>query len=291
MAGPLNLGIGQFSYHRYFGDMVRWEHDPGVRWSLTDFMDRANSHCVGTVGIQTCYLTKQETERLPEIAATHGLEVILEWGHPAGLEMGKSPEAVQDLRSWIARAGRWSFPLLRVVAGYPTLRGKEPVEIQTNRLVPMLQELCREAMDFGITLALENHADFTPAELKRLIEMTDRVNLHAVLDFANAVRLGEDLTQSVHDLAPLARVVHLRDLVILPESIGDPTAPWPAAPLGCGSLDIGKALQELYNGGFSGCVLLELSHLHQNWTGKEDEVIRQSLSWLENWETFRGKRF
>jgi len=109
--------------------------------------------------------------------------------------------------------------------------------------------------------------------------MTDRVNLHAVLDFANAVRLGEDLTQSVHDLAPLARVVHLRDLVILPESIGT-DAPWPAAPLGCGSLDIGKALQELYNGGFSG--VYYWNYLICTRTGQEKRTrsfAKASLGW------------
>jgi len=59
----------------------------------------------------TDLLSDQTRDRAsPEIAATHGLEVILEWGHPAGLEMGKSPEAVQDLRSWIARAGGGPFP-------------------------------------------------------------------------------------------------------------------------------------------------------------------------------------
>jgi sugar phosphate isomerase/epimerase len=288
MVGPLNLGLGQFSYHRYYGDLTHGETDPGASWGLADFLDKAKSHRVGVVGLQTCYLTPSEIEHFPEITAKWGQQIMLEWGHPDGLRMGKSPASIQDLLSWIARAGRWSIPLLRIVAGYPNFRGQELVEVQTRRLIPILKELCSVAKDYGITLAIENHADFTPAELKKLIEATDEPNLEAVLDFGNSVRVGEDLIQSVRSLASMASVIHLRDLLILPESIGDPTAPWPAAPLGCGSLPIGNALQELYAGGFSGYLLLELSHLHANWEGREDDVIRQSLLWLKEWETSKG---
>ena len=279
----MKVGIGQFSYHRYFGEVAHGEHDPGVRWGLADFMQRAISHKVGVVGIQTCFLREDETESLPEIAAEYSLEVILEWGHPDGLKMGRSLDSVQDLRNWILRAGRWSFPLLRIVAGYPTLRGVEPVDVQIRRLVPLLRELSLEAMEWGITLAIENHADFTPVELTRLIHETDSSNLRAVLDVGNSIRLGQDLISSIRCLAPLADVVHLRNLTVLQESLGNPLASWPTAPLGCGSLDMAAALRELYNAGFHGYLLLELSPLHERWAGEEDEVIRQSLIWLREW--------
>jgi sugar phosphate isomerase/epimerase len=139
-------------------------------------------------------------------------------------------------------------------------------------------------MEAGVTIAIENHADFTPRELQTLICTTDRKNLRGVLDLGNCVRLGEDLVSSIRSLVPWVDVVHLRDLVVLPQSLGDPLALWPAAPLGSGSLDIAGALQELYNGGFHGSLLLELSPLHENWAEAEDEVIRQSLIWLKEWE-------
>lgn len=279
----MNVGIEQFSYHRYFGEVTRWERDPGVRWNLTDFMQRAVSHKVSIVGVQTCFLSAKEKELLPEIAAVHGLEVILEWGHPDGLRMGRSQDAVRNLRGWIAKAGLWSFPLIRIVAGYPTLRGQEPVDEQIERLVPILRELCLEANESGVTIAIENHADFTPRELQALIFATDQPNLRAVLDFGNCVRLGEELVSSIRSVAPLVDVVHLRDLVVLPESLGNPLALWPTAPLGSGSLDIAGALQELSNGGFHGCLLLELSPLHADWAEQEDQVIHQSLAWLKEW--------
>jgi sugar phosphate isomerase/epimerase len=280
----MKVGIGQFSYHRYFGEITYAEHDPGVRWGLNDFIQRAVSHRVGIVGVQTCFLSEEDAELLPEIATKQGLEVILEWGHPDGLKMGRSPESVQDLRSWMLRAGRWSLPTLRIVAGYPTLRGVEPVDVQIRRLVPLLRELSLEAMEWGITLAIENHADLTPVELERLIHATGSSNLRAVLDLGNRTRLGQDLITSVRRLAPLAEVVHLRNLVVLQESFGNPLASWPTAPLGCGSLDIAAALNELYSTGFRGPLLLELSPLHERWAGEEDEVIRQSLVWLRKWD-------
>jgi 3-oxoisoapionate decarboxylase len=230
----------------------------------------------------------EEKELLPEIAATHGLEVILEWGHPDGLRMGTSQAAVRDLRSWIAKAAVWSFPILRIVAGYPTLRGQEPVDAQMERLVPILRELCLEAKEVGVTIAIENHADFTPSELQALICATVQPNLRAVLDVGNCVRLGEELLSSVRCLLPWVDVVHLRDLVVLPESLGNPLALWPTAPLGCGSLDIAGVLQELQNSEFQGSLLLELSPLHADWAEQEDEVIHQSLAWLKEWHGTHG---
>jgi sugar phosphate isomerase/epimerase len=285
----MRVGIGQFSYHRYFGELTRWERSPDVRWNLNDFMQRAASHGVSTVGVQTSYLTPKETERLPELAAFHGLEMILEWGHPVGLDMGRSSQAVQDLRSWMELAHRWSIPLLRIVGGYPTLRGQEPLETQIRRLATILREISLEAMDLGITIAIENHADFTPLELQALIQETGSGNLRALLDFGNCIRLGADLIPSIRSLASLIVAVHLRDLVVLPQSIGNPQAFWPTAPLGHGSLDIAGALQELYRSGFQGCLLLELTNLHANWAEQEDEVINQSLMWLRRWWQAEGR--
>jgi sugar phosphate isomerase/epimerase len=282
MVGAVNVGIGQFTYHRYYGDLAHGEIDPGIRWGLTEFLEKSRSYGVRTVGLQTCYLTPKEIQRFPEITASYGLNIILEWGHPDGLQMGRSSTAVEDLRRWISRAAKWSHPLLRLVAGYPNFRGQEPVERQIERLVPILKTICADAADRGVTLAIENHADFTPSELRMLIEATKAPNLQAVLDIGNAVRVGADLLDSIRTLASIARVVHLRDLVVLPESAGNPLASWPTAPLGDGSLDIRGALHQLYRYGFSGCVLLELSHLYDPWAGQEDEVIAHNLQWLEN---------
>jgi len=279
----MKVGIGQFSFHRYFGEVTRWEQAPDIRWTVNDFMQRAASHGVKTVGVQTSYLTQAEAECLPEIAAAHGLEVILEWGHPVGLYMGLSPQAVYDLRGWMGRAHRWCYPLLRIVAGHPTLRGQEPVETQIRRLAPILRRISAEARDLGITIALENHGDFTPLELQTLIGETGSGNLRALLDFGNTVRLGADLITSIRSLASLIVAVHLRDLQVLPESIGDPLAFWPTVPLGCGALEIDGALQELYRTGFQGCLLLELTNLHEKWATQEDEIIHQSLTWLRKW--------
>jgi sugar phosphate isomerase/epimerase len=283
MAGTMNVGIGQFSYHRYFGDLTHGEADPGVRWGLADFLEKARSYGVDTVSLQTCYLSPREIAHFPEITAPYGLNIILEWGHPDGLQMGLSQAAVEDLRVWIERAEKWTHPLLRIVAGYPNFRGQEPVDTQIKRLVPIVNDLCTEAMERGVTLAIENHADFSPAELRKLIAAVSAPNLRAVLDFGNAVRVGANLIQSIRTLVSAAQIVHLRDLVVLPESQGNPQASWPTAPLGGGSLDINNALYELYHCGFTGCLLLELSHLHDPWAGQEDVVLAHNLRWLENW--------
>ncbi len=38
------VGLDQFSYHRFFGDVfTNWENDPGVCWNLDDFLRRGTS--------------------------------------------------------------------------------------------------------------------------------------------------------------------------------------------------------------------------------------------------------
>ncbi|MBI3667849.1 MAG: sugar phosphate isomerase/epimerase [Acidobacteria bacterium] len=234
-----------------------------------------------TVAVQTSYLTAEETERLPGIRSGSGLEWILEWRHPAVLEMGKCPQAARDVERWLDVASSSSISLLRVVAGYPSFRGQEPVDLQQRCLAPLMREICSEAARRGITIGIENHANFTPLELLELIERVGAANLRAIFDTGNCVRLGADPVLSARTLAPVTVAVHLKDLVVLPASVGNPLGPWPSAPLGRGSLDIRGVISTLFSAGFDGCFLLELSPLHTDWTD-EGQVIEESLCWLRS---------
>src|SRR5207249_8314401 len=134
---------------------------------------------------------------------------IIEWGHPDGLQMGTSPEAAADLKRWLHLTSALGCKLVRIVAGYSTYRGREPVPTQMVRLIPLLREMCQEAADLGIVLALENHADFTPLELVELIGQVGAPNLRATFDMGNCVRLDADLIESTRCIAPITEIVHL----------------------------------------------------------------------------------
>jgi sugar phosphate isomerase/epimerase len=281
MAFSVRIGVDQFSYHRFFGEVTPWETDPGVRWTTKDFLDRVCSLQIGVVGLQTAYLDPFNVKVLHRELAERSLTCVLEWGHPDGLRMGKSKTAREDLEKWLSITTQMGARTLRVVAGNQTYRGKEPVLIQIERMAPLLRSLCLQAADCGVVLALENHADFTPAELMGLIRRVEHPNLRALFDTGNTVRLGAELIRSAQQIAPLTEAVHLKDLFVLPESLGNPCASWPSAPLGEGSFDIPSVLVMLQRHGFDGLLLIEMSHMHRKWPDEHRAVV-QSAEWLKN---------
>ncbi len=277
----MKIGLDQFSFHRFHGDVFPWESDPVTRWTLVDFLEYANQQRVQLVGLHVHYLTTDEATHLGETLASRGMTAILEWGHPDGLQMGTNREAVGDLQRWLARAGKIGVPLVRIVAGYPSWRGREPVATQIERLVPILRDLCHEAAALNITLAIENHADFTPKELLDLVKRVGSKHLRICFDTGNCVRVGADLVESARAVAPFTAMVHLKDLRVLEASQGDPSANWPSAPIGQGSFDLPAVLDALSSGGFDGPLLIELAQLHPDFHD-EQTVVEQSLRWLRN---------
>ena len=116
-----------------------------MRWTLADFLDRAEELGVDGVSIQTAFAAPEELSAAAPMLGTGRFgEVVFEWGHPDGLKMGSSTEAAEELGQFLEFAAASGVRLVRIVAGYPTYRGREPVEDQIRRLVPVLRELSRE---------------------------------------------------------------------------------------------------------------------------------------------------
>jgi len=284
----MNVGLDQFSFHRFYGDVFPWEDDPGVRWTLVDFLDRAEALGVKLVGLHAHYFTRDESARLKGLLSGRGLTCILEWGHPDGLKMGTSTEAIADLLYWFRIAVANDCKLVRIVGGYPTWRGREPVQAQMERLLPVLRRLSNDAKAHGLTLAIENHADFTPQELVELVDRVNNDTLQICFDTGNGVRLGADLIQSARRVASHTAMVHLKDLRPLESSRGNPNASWPSAPLGQGEFDLPRVITTMQNNGFDGPWLIELAQMHPD-CPDEQTSVEQSVRWLRDFSQ-TGKR-
>ena len=50
------IGIDSYAYHRWFGEVSRWEEPRRERWSVLDFLDRAHQLEVTGVSLQTVHL-------------------------------------------------------------------------------------------------------------------------------------------------------------------------------------------------------------------------------------------
>jgi sugar phosphate isomerase/epimerase len=273
------LGIDSFAYHRYFGEHNRWEMPLDFRWTTADIIARGHQLNVYALSLQTCYLPALTDSVIDDLREQLGdIRPVLTWGHPDGLQGGANAQAAADLMAAFPKARRLGCGLVRFVAGNHFYFHLDPVE-RIQRLVPMIQEIAQEAVLQGLDLALENHADFQMRDLLRLIERVGAPNLGVCLDTGNAARVGDDPLEATRMAAPLVKMVHLKDLRVQPASRGDPTALWPSAPLGQGDFDIPAILSALCDGGYHGCLFVELAGLHSDWHN-EDTVVAESLDYL-----------
>ncbi len=74
----------------------------------------------------------------------------------------------------------------------------------------MLKEAAPLAAEYGLSLAIEDHQDFTSAELVELCETT-AANVGVCLDTGNALSVGEDPVEFARAVAGCAKHVHLKD--------------------------------------------------------------------------------
>jgi sugar phosphate isomerase/epimerase len=145
----MRVGIDSYSYHRYFGEIYPFQKDPGRRWTATDFAARAAALKVDGVSL--------------ELLDGHGLDRVLAWGHPDGLEGGRNSEALQDLTKHISIARALGARVMRIVGSSLRFR-HEPSGPQIERLSRMLREAVQVAETHGIVLAIESHIDSLPGK-------------------------------------------------------------------------------------------------------------------------------
>ena len=281
MTLPVRVGIDTYSYHRYFGEIRPGEDDPGVRWTTWQFVDRAAALGVDGVSLETCFLPSGDAAFYADLADRlddAGLERVLAWGHPGGLEMGKSDDQYRDLLDLFEHAVTVDSPLVRIVVGTFTHWRAEPEADSIERLVPRVRAACREAAGYGLALAIETHCALTVEGLRQLVDVVAAPNLGVVLDTANVVRVGADLEDATRLLAPHTRMLHVKDLLMADADRGDPGGWWPSVPLGQGDLELEQSLDLLAAAGFAGMACVELATLPPGMD--EDDAVAESVAWL-----------
>ena len=277
----MRVGIDTYSYHRFFGEIREGEEDPGTRWTTWDFLARAAELGVDGVSLETCYLDLDDPAFRDRLALTleeAGLEAVLAWGHPGGLEMGRSDERLEDLLRVIDYAAEMGVSMVRLVVGTFTHWGQEPPHVSVERLVPRVRAACRHAGDAGVRLSIETHTALPVEALADLVRRVEAPNLGVVLDTANVVRVGSDLVEAARLLAPLTDMVHMKDLDLSEAGFGDPGGWWPCTSLGAGDLDLHGVLAELRSVGFGGLLCVELATLPAG--SDEDCIVAESVAWL-----------
>lgn len=278
----VRVGIDTYSYHRYFGEIRIGETDPAIRWTTADFLDRAVALGVDGVSLETCFLqiaNEADWARFGEQLDATGLERVLAWGHPDGLRLGLEPSRLQDLLTVLDHSVSVRSPLVRIVVGTYAQWRHEPVTASIERLAPMVAEAAQHAADRGIDLAIETHCALPTAALLELIDRTGADNLGIVLDTANVIRIGEDLVDVATELAPLIRMLHVKDVDLSEAEVGRPGGWWPSVELGSGDLDLEGTLEAVVTGGFDGLACVEIASLPAG--SNEDDLVAHDVAWLQ----------
>jgi sugar phosphate isomerase/epimerase len=90
-----------------------------------------------------------------------------------------------------------------------------PIEKHMDTTVEILRGVRTEALDKGITIALENHSgDLQAREVKAIIEEVGINYVGSCLDTGNAVLAIEDPLVTLETLGPYVVTTHIRDLVV-----------------------------------------------------------------------------
>jgi sugar phosphate isomerase/epimerase len=281
------VGIDSYSFHRYFGEVYPQQKDPGKRWDMTDdFVPYAASLGVDEVALETLFFPAFDDAycaRLNNALDEAGLRRVIGWGHPDGLHRGQDPEALQDLIRHIPRAEKVGASIMRIVAS-SMLYVDEPHGPQVKASIAMLKEAVKVAEDNGVTLAIENHIDFTSSEILEIVQTIDSPNFKVNFDTGNALRLFEDPVEAARNLAPYTVATHTKDITT--RRGGSPSERflfWPSCPPGEGLIDFHGIAAVLDEAGFEGSLAIELDLLASPFDERpEEENVAQGIDYLKS---------
>jgi 3-oxoisoapionate decarboxylase len=279
----MKVGIDSYCYHRFFGEVYPDQKPPVKNMTMQDFLKRAKELDVDGVSLESCFFPRYDEGWLKDLKAKldeYGLDRVYAWGHPDGLERGKSQNAYQDMIANIPRAKAIGADVMRVV-GSSLLFRHEPHGPQIQALVGLFKEAIKVARDNGVKMAVENHIDFTADEMLQLLEGVGSEYLGLNFDTGNFLRLLDDPIAGMEKLAPYVYSTHVKDL--MPDKNASPTD-WfffSGVPVGQGLINNQKLAQILARANFKGFLAVEIDHPHTDWTECEDEAVSISVKALK----------
>ena len=117
------------------------------------------------------------------------------------------------------------------------------VEETIAATVADLREIAPTCAARGVLLLLENHEDFTGAELATILDAADHPAVAALYDYGNSMMVGEEPAVALDAILPHARSAHLKDHACV---AGEDGEPWVlGVPIGSGALPIAELTRRL----------------------------------------------
>jgi sugar phosphate isomerase/epimerase len=276
----MRVGIDSYCYHRYFGEVYPDQASPGVRWTFQDFVRRAAELGVDGVSLESCFFESLEPDYLAKIKAAldeRGMERVLAWGHPDGLEAGRNENAWREMNDLIPRARFMGASIMRIVASSLKFRN-EPHGPQIDAIVKMLKESVKIAEDSGVVLALENHIDYTSTEIEDILARVGSDALKVNFDTGNTLRMMEDPVAAARRLGPFTVATHTKDVAACRHVCPEEWYFFSSVPVGTGLIDMPGVVRALKASGYNGLLAVESDHHKDN--QDEDKLVADSVAYL-----------
>jgi len=283
----MKIGLDSYCYHSYFGEIYPQQEDPGKRMSFQDFVDEAFRLKVDGVSLETCFLRSledDEVQRMKESLDEAGLERVLSWGHPDGLEGGKNTRALSEMKRAVPAARNLGASVMRIVGSSYSFHD-EPKVGQVERVSRMLKESMKICENEGVKLAIENHIDFTSDEILEILGRVDSDFLGVNLDTGNALRVGEDPVAATRKLVKYTLATHIKDVDATHGISPEEWHFFRSVPVGRGLVDVPAVVKVLKEGGYQGMLTVEMDFLKEGY-GDEHIAVARSISYLK--KTIRG---
>ena len=277
----LKVGIDNYSYHRFFGEVYPQQVAPDKGMTTDDFLKRAKELGVDGVSLESCFITSFEDDYLKELKTKlddYGFDRVWAWGHPDGLEGGKNEPMLDDMIKHISYAKKLGAPVMRTVGSSLAFRF-EPHGPQLKKLTEMFKEAVKVAEELDVKLAVENHFDYDSDEFLALFDEVDSENFGLTFDTGNFMRL---LDEPVKAMEKHVYATHIKDIKITPGAVADEWFFFSSVAVGDGYINMPELAKMLKALNYTGLLAVELDFPHPDVGTNEDAAVEKSVKYLQN---------
>ncbi len=250
IALAMQMPLGTWAGHNAPAQMGVVVHSYGARWQsrfnsqrYPGFGDAIQllEHCkrIGAAGIQVGVSGWNKDFSASIRRKSENLNMYLE----GSIALPKSKEDLERFEKEIITAKSAGVTVFRTVClggrRYETFQTQAEFEAFREQSLQSLQWSVPIVEKHRIKLAVENHKDWTAAELVDIINCLGSAAVGVTLDFGNNISLLEDPDKVIEVLAPIAFSTHIKDMAVQPYEKGFLLS---EIPLGKGKVDLAKGV-------------------------------------------------
>jgi sugar phosphate isomerase/epimerase len=279
----MKVGIDHYSYHRFFGEVYPQQKKPDTQMTVEEYIERAGKMGCDGITLESCFLPRFDKDYLATLKGLmdeRHFDRVYGWGHPDGLEGGRSPKAFDGMMASFDFAKAVGADVMKVTGASLIFR-HEPHGPMLEKLTKQLSEAVKVAEKYNIKMAVENHIDFNPEEMLQLIKNVNSPFLGMNFDSGNFLRLLSDPVKGMQKLAKYVLSTHIKDLKPIKGVSVDEWYFFACTPVGDGLVDNQALARLLKENNYKGFLAVEIDFLHPDYGTGEFKAIEKSVRELK----------